>query len=395
MKQIRLSPSVPPAESAGLPKTNNTPAQKPITSAPSKEELAKTFDATSSADDDFVDGKADVVDQKSTKVEAPTLESGLPSGKQGPALPEAERPKVAAPASSPEARPGVLDGLRGKAGRTVAQGDATASPRDYAGFTDEEVKTLKSMSNDAFNYVAPILKERKQQQQVSSQSIFQHPDAYQLHPEFKRINSELSYSTSEANAWNEQLMKMRIGEKWQPLVGVDPKTGKFIYGDEREPTPQDEEMVRQAMSKCLNVRQNAETQLQQMPQQFQQVVENDAKLINEERAKRFDWVRDPSLMDFELDVEGVGKKKISNIRGDFINLFPAYQRNTIGVDVAADMFVTYVATAMQLREARAEKAIAETLKNEATRIEPTTTNRQKPNVSKFGVSEFSIDGMPD
>ena len=269
--------------------------------------------------------------------------------------------------------------------------------RDYTGFTDDQVKILKSMSNEAYAYVAPILKAPKQAAAApANQHFFQHPQAYVLHPDYQRITSEGQYADAEANAWMEQLVKIEGGEEWTPLIGVDQKTGKFIYGDARKPSIQDKEAVRSSMMRCQQVSQGAKAQLQLMPQQFKQQTDNDLQLINGERAKRFDWVADPKLLDFEMEIEGIGKKKVGDTRNDFVSLFPAYHRQTPGVEVAADLFVALQVYAQRLKESEGNAAVQQTLKEEAKRVEPTSSTRQKSGAKgTHGVTEFSLDGLPE
>ncbi len=271
------------------------------------------------------------------------------------------------------------------------------STRDYTGFSDDQVKILKSMSNEAFAYVAPLLKAPKQAAAPpTNQQFFQHPQAFVLHPYYQRITSVGQNADAEANAWMEQLVKIESGEEWTPLIGVDQKTGKFIYGDARKPSIQDKEAVRSSMMRCQQVSQGAKAQLQIMPQQFQQQANTDLQLINQERAKRFDWVADPKLLDFEMDLDGIGKKKVGDIRNDFVSLFPAYHRQTPGVEVAADLFVALQVYAQRLKEAESNATVQQTLKEEGKRVEPTSSTRQKaPAKGTHGITEFSLDGLPD
>ena len=273
--------------------------------------------------------------------------------------------------------------------------------RDLTGYPENEAKLLQQMSNEAFEYVAPILKAQREKQTANNGVIFQHPNAYVLHPDFQRVQTEAAYAKAESSAWNEQLMNIRAGKKWTPLTGVDEKTGKFIYGAEREPSLQDEEVVRAALYKCQQVEQQNVAALQSMPQQFQSIVNNDNVAINTERAKRFDWVANPELLKHELElVNGDGsvtKKTIGDIRNDFNSILPPYWRGTIMAEVGADLFAAVNALAVRLRAAEAGKQVAETLKEEAKHVQPTgagLTAGRRPE-PKYGVTEFNLDGLPD
>lgn len=265
--------------------------------------------------------------------------------------------------------------------------------RDYTGFSEDQVKVLKNMSKESFEYVAPILKQQKELEKLKTATYLQHPNAYVLSPEFQQ-NQQLAYKAQrEAAVWEEQLLKMRKGEEWTPPVGID-KDGNFIYGDKRPASLQDEEQVRLALSKCLQAKQSAETNLAQLPHQFQQTMQQDLQVINQERARRFDWVADPKLLEHELDVEGVGKQKISDIKNHFQSMFPVYLRHTPGVEVAADLFVSMIIYKQQLALAEGNRQVAETLKEEATRVEPSSSLRTASRKAADGVTEFDLSGMP-
>lgn len=303
-----------------------------------------------------------------------------------PTAPEAKK-------EEPKSEPQKIDGPNLL--KPLVEKKQTAGTRDYTGFTEEETRILKSMSNEAFNHVAPLLKNRKELERLKDATYLQHPDSYTLHPQYKQAQQQVYAARSEADAWQQQLIKIRSGEKWTPLVGVDPQTGKYIYGPEREPTVQDEEQVRLSMNRCLQYGEQAQHQLQQMPQQFQHIVQQDLLNIQQERARRFDWVANPELLKHELEFDGGQKRSIESIRSEFLNYFPVYQRNTIGAEVAADLFVAMQVYAQRLKLAEAGKQVAETLKQEATRVEPTAITRpSKSSAPKFGVTEFSLDGLP-
>jgi len=372
----RLLLNAAPVEGGNTPTVPNTP---------SKEELSGSFEITDSDDVDLNLAEPSH-NQEPVKQQEPVVKE--PVKQQEPVVKQTTTKQT----ETKQQEPSLLKPLLEK---TTPEKVSKQPARDYTGFTDDEVKRLKSMSNEAFDYMAPILKQRKELEALKDTSYLQHPQAYTLHPEYQKVQAEAQYARTEAQAWQEQLVKIKQGEEWSPLVGVDPKTGKFIYGDKRQPTVQDEEMVRLSMTKCMQHGQNAEDQIRQLPNQFQSIVQRDLTGINQERAKRFDWVANPELLKHELEIDGVGKKQIADIRNDFIGLFPPYQRNTPGVDVAADLFVAMQIYATRLKQAEGGKAIAETLKKEATRVEPSGSIRPRKTAnSKFGVTEFDLEGLP-
>lgn len=278
---------------------------------------------------------------------------------------------------------------------------ADTSARDYTGFTAEEQETLKSMSNKAFDYAAPILRKAKEvvapvaaKQADSNAMFFQHPQGYTLHPEFQKSQQVYTNASREAAVWQEQLINIKEGKEFTPPTGYDAQ-GNIIYGSKRAATAQDELNVQQSMNQCMGIAQQAQLQLQHLPQQFQQIVQNDLQAVQAERSKRFDWVRNPELLKTELEIPGVGKKQIGAVRNEFVSLFPAYQHGTPGVEVGADLFVALQIYASRIRQLEGSTAIAAAVTEEKEAVEERPTQRPRGKGKLVhGVGEFSLDGMP-
>lgn len=343
--------------------------------------------------DDAIFGGEEVVNEPAPKEVAPKVE---PKTEVKPAEvkpTEAPKPEAKVEAkATPEARgPNLLGKLAPK---------KTVDTRDYTGFSEQESHLLKNMSREAYDVFSDMLRKSKtapaaSAQVTQQQQVFQHPDAYILHPEYKKLQSEASYAKAEGDAWMQLLMTAQRGEDFAPLVGFNKDTGQFMYGDKRKPTIEDIEMVRQNMGKCRQFEQNASGQLAQLPAKFQGQVQNDMAGIQQTCAKHFDWVANPALLDHELDIPNLGKRKISQIRSDFLDVVPAYMRQTPGFQVAAELWVAMQLYQLRLNEAESGKAVAETIAEEKGRVEPTATTRVQPGKSKYGVGEFNMDGLPE
>jgi len=267
--------------------------------------------------------------------------------------------------------------------------------RDYTGFTPEEQVVLKQMSNPAFEYTTKLLKRTKELENSGAAAAFyQHPQGYVLDPAFNKMQQDAHFTQKEANYWQEQLALINAGEKWRPIVGWN-EDGSPKVGEERKPTSDDAERVRLAVGQCMNIGQQQRAQVQAYAQQHNQRVQQDSAAIQTEQAKRFGWVADPKLLDEKMNVEGVGEKSIRQIREDFLNLLPPYHRNTVTADLSANLFVAIQILNGRLREAEAGKQIAEVKRQEATRVEPTSTTRPKVEEKKFnGVSTFTLEDLP-
>ena len=120
----------------------------------------------------------------------------------------------------------------------------TTAERDYTGFSEDEQKVLRAMSNEAFNYVRPKLLENqslanfikekdkmiadlKVGKQILPDSYYEHPQAYVLTKEYNDNISVLNKAAEIENFWQQQFVKIRQGDKWQSLDGID-KDGNLI-----------------------------------------------------------------------------------------------------------------------------------------------------------------------
>jgi hypothetical protein len=111
-------------------------------------------------------------------------------------------------------------------------------PRDFTGLSEDEIPLFKSMSNDAFNRLKPLVLEHKAIKQRLSEveanavpsSYFAHPEAVTLLPDYKRESNTVEFAKFESNYWADELAKIERGEEWQPL-GWDDKAKRYVKLD--------------------------------------------------------------------------------------------------------------------------------------------------------------------
>lgn len=265
---------------------------------------------------------------------------------------------------------------------------------DYTGHSPEEVTILKNMSNQSREHVSKLMKQAKQlENEIKSASFLQHPEAYQLDPAYKSLQEDRYFNSIEAEYWKNQLNQIKAGENWRPVIKWN-KDGTPVLGDERPPTSEHEEMVRQAMNECYQLAQSSAGKMQEYAQAQKQRFIGDLQAINAEQQRRFEWVADPSKLEHKIEIPNLGTKTIGEIRNDFIGMFPSYHRNTAGVDVAANLFVAVQILSQRLRAAEGEKQVAQTRAEEVRRAEPTSTVRPASQKEVRGIREFSLSGMP-
>lgn len=385
---VSAAPSAPTPEPAKAPVKPLSPKLPRTPDAATLKQEFKTNDTELS--DLGLDDVDEPTDKAAAKVTAEPAKVEAPK----PAEPVKVEPKKEEPVKPAVKKGPNLLGLTQEEG-AAPTADKSQSTRDYTGFSESETKVLKNMSKEAYEHVAPIMKEIKQLREIKDKAHFNHPNGYLLDPRYGQLQSEVVYAKNESDAWLAQLVKIQKGEKWTPLTGVDPKTGQFLYGPERDPLIEDGEKVRSAMMACQQAQQNAASILREVPQRFQQVVQQDLGNIQRVRGEHFDWVANPELLKHEVEVPGIGKKAVQAMREELASQFPAYMRGHPAVEVAADLWVNTILQGIKLKAAQQQTTVAETLKQEATRIEPTTTVRGGAPKPKFGVTDFDLAGMPD
>lgn len=218
--------SPPPALSPGSGESKETseqPSGLPPGVTHSKEEEFSL--------EDFAKGRREVKPKQEEKKEAPQEkkeekkeEGAKPEEKKDSSGEEKKEEKLDSPFPS-------LDKLK-----KVGKG---AQARDYSGFSEEEVKNLKQMSNSAFELFKSQRKEleelKKKQGSVASNGeksqqtqhqeqpqqpkyLYEHPEAYVLDPRYKGAVENLGKLRGERDYWEEQLLKIKQGEDWVDYV---------------------------------------------------------------------------------------------------------------------------------------------------------------------------------
>jgi len=273
----------------------------------------------------------------------------------------------------------------------VPPGKEEKKARDYSGFTPEEQTHLKQMSNEAFTFTSNLI---KQLASLKDASFLQHPDAYTLSPEYRETQTAIQFAVKEGNYWRDALANVKKGEAITPITGWDDK-GNPVLGAEIQPNEQVEEAVRAAMQNCFAVAQQKQGSLNQVQKTFQDRVKSDLQMIQSERARRFGWVSDPKILDYTIQVDGIGEMTVGQIRNSFIDLFPPYLRNNPGTETAADLFVALRIQAAELAQALNGKQTEAIKKEEVARAEPSSETKPAKQVEPVGkVREFSLAGLP-
>lgn len=145
--------------------------------------------------------------------------------------------------------------------------NAQIQERELEAFPEDLRPVLRQMSNDAFNKIAPILKEHpqvraelenlKKNAQTANvkqePAVWEHERAYTLTPDWEQLQNEASTASVLQSHWEEQLAKMEDGQDWEDLE-QDDKGNLF----KTKPKPNDARAKAYVMRNLLGVQAHTE-----------------------------------------------------------------------------------------------------------------------------------------
>lgn len=200
--------------------------------------------------------------------------------------------------------------------------------RDYSDFTKEEVDCLKRMSNQAFSYVAPKLKEIKSigkiisekdnliaqlktGKQILPEQYYEHPQAFVLTKEFNDGATELNKATAIQNHWRQQFANIRKGEPWYDL-NRDEK-GNLVVGREKKVADADAEAtVQELLYSSVNQTKDIQTYVNNISNNFKQKHTQAVDALKKAEKDNFAVYEDP-----KHPYQPVIKSVLQNIPAEF------------------------------------------------------------------------------
>ena len=362
----------PSSTTLGTSQSSNTPPKTVTTTAAPSTETAKPK---------LLTGDLSIEDDLGLEGDAPVREV---------IKPVVTKPAIVKPVAEPVVipKPGVL-------GEQVRPKPASDS-RDYTGYTDDQVKALKVMPNAAFDVAKVIFKERNDLEGLKTATYLQNPEAYRLDPQYNKAQADIAYASAESQIWQQQLTAIKSGKEWTPFRGWD-KNNQPVFDAPRAASPEDEEDVRLRVMQSNQLTQQFTGAAQQLQQSFAQRVQGDNQAINKLQAEKFGWVADPKLMANTVEIPGIGKQTIAQIKSTFLNQVPQYHQSSIGFDVASNMFVALQLYGQEITSLRSQLKLAEAKQGEILRAEPTSEARAQASnggKSKYGGPSVFTDDAP-
>lgn len=277
---------------------------------------------------------------------------------------------------------------------TQKKDDKKPAQRDYSGYSEAEVEVLKQMSNPAFEFATSRLKELKELRDKKPDSYLQHPQGYILSPDYNEAVQNHNLAQFEYNHYKTQLINLRAGKKWTRVLGYK-ADGSAVLSEQQDPT----EEADVELSGLVNYAQQLQNQFSQKADQVRQGytrnVEASVSALNTERAKRFEWVAKPELLDSKIEIEGMGEVPVKKVIEDFKSFFAPHFRGSPILDLTADMFVAVQLLKNQIKGLQSQLLGAEKLRKDVIRAEPVVEGGEGGAATVRGNGEFSTDGMPE
>lgn len=293
-------------------------------------------------------------------------------------------------------------GKEGEAAKAAEASKATIKPivpsskvvRDYNGYTAEQVSAFKKMSDEGYKLATELIKQNKELQTKANTPYIQHPQAYVLDPGFQQVRTDLSFAQKEANYWEQQLVNMDAGQELVPITGFDSKTGEPILGAPIKPSKALEEKVRIMIHNCYNAAQQLNNKLQEYPTKYKETVSKDLEAIDSYRKQQFGWVNNPELLDYSIEVEGLGERTLKQVREDVTSILPQWMQTHPLATVVGDLVIALRLKQAELAERQEVQQVADVKKKEADLVEPGSKGKpssQGRGEKVHGVSEFKVD----
>jgi hypothetical protein len=266
--------------------------------------------------------------------------------------------------------------------------------RDYSIFPADVAVHMKGTSNEAFNYISELVKEKKQLEGLKDASYLQHEQAYILNPEFQKINEDVFFLSSEAKLLQQALVNMESGAEFQIPQQVDGKTGQWVMSQPIKPTADWKVNVQQALAKLQMQTEQRQGQLEQLQTNYVGRVKQSDAEINKVRSGMFEWVEDPKKLDTQIDIDGK-PTSIKSMRDGIINRLPVWHRGSVLAQIIGDLWVCFHIARNQSAKKQTAEQIADIKKGEKERAEPSSKAGKVDKKAVNGVSKFSLEGLPE
>jgi hypothetical protein len=141
------------------------------------------------------------------------------------------------------------------------------------------------------------------------------------------------------------------------------------------------------------VSQQLQVKLQEYPTKYQANVQKDLQAVQDYRKQQFGWVNDPSLLDYSINVEGLGERTLKQVRDDVQSIMPKWMHSHPLVSVVGDLVIALRIKQAELAEASSAQNVQQVKKNEQELVEPSSKSKHAGGRggAVHGITEFQVD----
>ena len=241
--------------------------------------------------------------------------------------------------------------------------------RDYSDLDDTDKELARNMSGKAFDRFKTLVKEVKTAQQTKQQltetladkeafkSALDHPDAWQLTPEYNQAVSTYNETINITNHLQTQLANATAGEEWEPLTyetGTDGKP-RLVRLPPRPATKEAIGQLSRDFNEAIIRKQLAEQQIRALPQQFNAQRQAFTQKLNQLTEKGLEPIWKT------LDNNEAAKQMEQSILNEIPSL---HRRNELAAPLAKSMTLVWMLT-NKLRAQQQQLATKPVIKQEA------------------------------
>lgn len=249
---------------------------------------------------------AEVSVQQDTPREIPTKPEVQPDGKVRHEIKPDNKDKISWDDFLPEGdKPKSTEVPKQEVKEPLTKGPTRADVLKELGVVDaEEISDYAKMSNTAFERVKKTLAKQREVEKRASElelelkkprtgelpaNYYEHPEGYQLHPDYTKTVDNYQRASQETRHWEQQYARIRKAENWQDLE-VDEKGNLKLV--EREPTAEGELAVLGYIQNGRRILQENSQKIESLKQQFKNRYENFKNEIVSEEDKHFPSFKD-------------------------------------------------------------------------------------------------------
>jgi hypothetical protein len=264
-----------------------------------------------------------------------------------------------------------------------------SAPRDYSVFSESDRPYLENMDNRAFDYLKVRLPELyKQEQRVRElegqltqaqtappgSSAIDHPDGFMLSDMYRQTATAYSQANTKEQHYQEQIALARSGQPITIITGFD-EHGRAQYSNPIDPSTVDPVKLEVGLQRLLNdssaERREGQRNINQLREVHRQSYDAQLNAVNQERARRFEWVADPSkLKTITIEGFGNGEKVVS----EFISMLPPAFKKSMPSSVGADLYLALAISRQKERKLENDNKVRKTQEGRLQKVEPPVGN---------------------